>query len=279
MVYRQRVARVAGSGLVVGRDGLFLTLTAPGRYVHYVRPGQRCRCTPEGGVDLAAWNADAAARWNRLVLELSRWLGVDVVTYDDGGRVHRTMGLTYFRAAEVQRRGALHYHVLVRRRDGGPLALSPADLRRLALKHGFGHSVDVQRLHDGHATYVAKYVSKAANDRREVPWAKRGYARPVNLAHRADKRTGLVFDRRTGEVVGEAVEALFTVATYRTWAASRTWGLGMAAVRADQRHWVMTVSALASWRDLDGGVPRWWATVGGTPDRPDGSCRADPVPI
>jgi hypothetical protein len=274
IVYRQRVARVAGSGVRVGRDGLFLTVTAPGRRAHDIRPGQPCRCTPEGGVDLADWNVGAAGRWNRLVLELSRLVGADLVTYDEDGRVHRRTGLSYFRGAEVQRRGALHFHVLIRRRDGAALAVSKHELRRLAIKHGFGHEVDVQPVTPDHAAYVAKYVSKSANDRREVPWAGRAYARPVNPAHRVDRRSGLVVDRRTGEVVGEAVETIVRVATFRTWAASRTWGDPMSAVVAAQRHWVLVTSALPNWGAVldvngDGAVPQWWCAVGGMPTRPD----------
>lgn len=274
IIYRQRVARVAGSGLRVGRDGLFLTVTAPGFRGHDIRPGQPCRCTPEGGVDLADWNVSAAARWNRLVLDLSRLVGADLVTYDDNGRVHRRTGLVYFRGAEVQRRGALHFHVLIRRRDGAALALSRHELRRLAIRHGFGHEVDVQAVTPGHAAYVAKYVSKSANDRREVPWSARSYRRPVNSAHKVDRRSGLVVDRRTGEVVGPAVVSIVTIATFRTWAASRSWGDPMSAVVASQRHWVLITSALPAWgasldANGDGAVPAWWRTVGGMPDRPD----------
>lgn len=278
IVYRQRVARVAGSGLRLGRKGLFATVTAPGAALHYAGPGRPCRCTPEGGVDLATWNASAGARFNRLIQALSRFLNADVITVDENGHRRVECGLIYFKGAEVQRRGALHFHIMLVRRDGAPLAIRLSDLRRIAVEHGFGHSVDAQPLTGRHAVYVAKYVSKSANERRSVPWSREGWARPVNPAHRVVKIASCdvrgnhversVMDRRTGEVVGPAARALYTAARYRTWSASRRWGDSMASVKAAQQHWVLLLSTLPAWRET--GAPSWWSQVGGLPDRPDG---------
>lgn len=258
-VYRGRVGRVAGSGLVVGVRGLFLTLTAPGAVEHYAPDGSLCGCTPVGGADLAEWNARASLRWNNFVRDLSRALGAD---YFVDGR--RRQGVTYFRAAEVQRRGALHYHVLLRRVDGRPVQVSKSTVRALAIRHGFGHSVDVQRLEPGHASYVAKYVAKSADERRDVPW--RLWRTPRGF--RQDAETGLWVNPRTGEVRDPE---LVTSPSFRTWSASRTWGLGMGEVKADQQHHVLTLAELPRWKDR--AVPRAWAALA-VPVRPDSRVEA-----
>jgi len=168
-----------------------LTLTAPGRSEHSLPSGDICPCTPAGGVDLADWNASAAGRWNVL-----------------RGAIRRlSPDLEYLRAVEVQKRGALHLHVIV----WSPVALDRAHLRRLAIGNGFGHELDLAPIVPGsrkHAYYVAKYVTKACDSRDEVPW-------------RSD-----VVDLVTGEV-----QRLHTFAVYRTWSASRGWGLTMKEVR------------------------------------------------
>ncbi|MCR6703402.1 MAG: hypothetical protein NVV66_01450 [Cellulomonas sp.] len=281
-VYRQRVARVAGSGLVVGREGAFVTLTAPGTRPHRVqRKGKRakdaalCACTPAGGVDLADWNATLGKRWNRFVQDLAREVGAVVVMFDERGRRRTRLALRYFKAAEVQKRGALHLHVLVRREDGAPLVVRKRVLRALAIKHGFGHSVDVQPVETGHASYVAKYVAKSADERETVPWRARKWVRPkgrdVVLVR------GTMWDRGTGEELGPPLMAESAHPTYRTWSASRAWGLSMLAVRADQRHFVMTLAELPAWATWAGkdcvplrAASAAWARVA-APDRPDAS--------
>jgi hypothetical protein len=275
---------------------LFVTLTAPGRSEHRDARGHVCRCTPEGGTDLAEWNATASTRWNRFVQELSRFVGADVVTYDAQGKRHRVQGLSYFRGAEVQRRGALHYHVLLRRRDGAPLAIRTRDFRRIAVSHGFGHSVDVQAMQPDHAAYVAKYVAKSANDRREVPWKAERWARPINPAHKVVRSpvvgpdgqlvTHAVVDTRTGEVLGPAARALVVMPTFRTWASSRTWGDLMRDVRAAQQHWTIVTASLPAWARWDAATGTWivlrassaaWGAVD-VPVRPDGSRAPVEVP-
>jgi hypothetical protein len=235
--YRGRVGHVARSGLVVSRVGLFVTLTAPGAVPHRLPHGALCPCTPPGGVDLARWNAELSrreradgklvpGRWNELVKALRREVGDDA--------------LAYFRATEVQRRGALHLHVMLRRSDGRPLALDVGAVRRLALRYGFGHAVDVQPVAAGHADYVAKYVSKAANDRQDVPWS--GWK--VTGGRWVNRTTGEVCERPRRKVKSYHP-------SYRTWTASRAWGRSMAEVRAAQSHYLATVEALA----LDRPVP------------------------
>jgi hypothetical protein len=156
-----------------------------------MRSGEWCPCTTEDGVDLAVWNATLGKRWNRLCQDLRRFFGEHV---------------EYFRAVEVQERGALHLHVLIRFRRGRRLRIR--QVRDLAIKHGFGHSVDISKeLDERGCWYVAKYVSKAASERELVPW--------VALT--------------TGEVALRA--------PYRCWTASRRWGQTMAALRDEQRAW------------------------------------------
>jgi hypothetical protein len=172
-----------------------LTLTAPGTAPHRYGPhGRWCPCTPDYGLDLAEWNGHAARNWNKLVTDLRR------------GEIGP---LSYFRAVEIQKRGAIHFHVLVR--VSRPVTLSMRSLRRLAVHHGFGHSVDLaplggSRARAGAAGYVSKYVSKSVDDRRRVP-----YAHPVTGARGAGR--------------------------WRTWTASRCWGVTMRSVRAEQRAW------------------------------------------
>lgn len=224
--YKHRVRRVAGSGLrgrrLVTVGGGFLTLTAPGDREHRIPGAERpCRCTPPGGVEMGAWNAGAGARFNRLMRDLRRLPGLE--------------SLEYFKAAEVQKRGALHFHVLVRLGEGGVLALSLEQLRELALKHGFGHEVDVQPVDPKHVRYVAKYVAKAADQRPSVPWRR--------LRH---KRVRLVDQH--GEIVVDRVDTWTDRhATYRTWSGSRRWGLAMRQIVADQAHYAATVLALPAW--------------------------------
>jgi hypothetical protein len=183
--YRRRVRAVAASGTNRLEGYLYLlTLTAPGEREHYLPNGDTCPCTPPGGVDLHVWNTGHSARWNRVRTRL-RQLHPD---------------LQFFRGVEVQKRGALHHHSMT----WSPTPLSLAEVRRLAVAAGYGHSVDLAPCVPGSrkaAYYVSKYVTKACDSRAEVPW--------VDL------------------VTGEVVEG-----RYRTWSMSREWGQTMAQVRA-----------------------------------------------
>lgn len=201
--YQRLLVRVAESrSATPGRlYGSFLTLTAPGHAEHarWVpgRPGGGARCAchrdnaPEG---LAAWNASASSSWNRLRLSLSR-----------------LTDLEYFRAVEVQRRGALHLHVIVWSAD--PLAV--AEVQALALAAGFGCVLDLSPIRPEHARYVAKYATKGSDSRDSVPWA----------------RVVQVLDDDTGELL----DLVNRDPTFRTWSSSRSWGVTVKAVRAAQR--------------------------------------------
>ena len=243
--YRTRVQVVARGPALVARPGtlLFVTLTAPGARPHCVVPGcsgsgagpdgatagrgsvedatadpvpapgcrhERCPCTGPAGTDVASWNARQGEAWTHLLRDLRLLLG----------------GFEYFRAVEVQDRGALHLHLLVR--VAAPVLVGREllrDVRALALRHGFGHSVDVQSVGGDTARsarlvawYLAKYVGKAAGARREVPWRRR-VCREVDL------------------VTGEVRVRFVGPCGYRTWTASRRWGSSMGAVKAAQRAW------------------------------------------
>jgi hypothetical protein len=213
--YRRRVRRVADSGRVLypAATLLLLTLTAPSDVDQHCMRHKRCDgrgdecsvcpCTPEGGVHLGNWNGECSARWNRFIEQLRRQTG---------------LRLQYFRAAEVQQRGALHFHVLIRLPESRGGALSVAELRRLAMSFGFGHSVDLAVVEDHRAAgYVAKYVVKSCAARSSMPWV-----------HRV-----------TGEITNG-------YGRYRCWTSSRRWGTTMADVRAAQAAW---------WQEQAGGSP------------------------
>ena len=111
--------------------------------------------------------------------------------------------------------------------------------------------------------------------REVVPWRARKYVRPRDPGLVLDRARGWLVDRRTGEVIGDALEVESAHPTYRTWSASRAWGLSMLQVRADQRHYVMTLELLPVWGLRDG--DEWaavraasaaWARLA-APDRPD----------
>lgn len=164
----------------------------------------------------------------------------------------------YFRATEVQDRGALHFHVLLHFPDG---AIVPPGLlevlRQYVMRYGFGHEVDVQAADPVRAMhYVAKYVTKASGARKLVPW-------------RAPQRPGdFTTDRDTGEVFLYRRRR----ASYRTWSASRAearcWHRTMRDVVQAQQHFAATMAALPWWSDLD--PHPVWALAGTVrPDLPD----------
>jgi len=192
--YRRRLVRIAESGTARTVGYLYLlTCTAPGDRAHTdTRTGRPCECTPTGGINLAEWNASHSRRWNHLRTVLRR----DVPS------------LEFLRGVEVQKRGALHDHALV----WSPVPLSQESLRRMAIRAGFGHSLDLAPVVPGSrkaAYYVSKYITKACDSRDEVPWV------------------GEYVDRRTGEIKRGLITA-----RYRTWSSSRSWGLTMRDVRA-----------------------------------------------
>lgn len=177
-----------------------LTITAPSEDEHLAwvvdwdgkTPRSVCACQRHLVGGLGSWNASAGKRWNRLRGELARLYP----------------GIVYLRAVEVQERGAIHLHVIVW--TDTPLALTR--VQALAIEAGFGCVIDFKPARPGdtsQAAYISKYVTKATDQRGEVPWDV------VNL--------------ETGEV--RAVKE----AKFRTWSCSRDWGLTMKALEAGIR--------------------------------------------
>lgn len=229
--YRRRVRSVAESGMRRPEGFLYLlTLTAPGERAHRLPSGDWCACTPPGGVDLAEWNASHSRRWNHFRTLLRR-------EYPD---------VQFFRGVEVQKRGALHDHSMTH-------STVPIDLRvvrRLALRAGFGHSVDLAGCAPGSrkaAYYVSKYVTKATDSRDDVPWADD------------------VVDVRTGEVTRGVVPG-----RYRTWSMSREWGDTMAEVRARAAAYASARAAAAEGQALGEALAVLAAALGPVVDVSDG---------
>jgi hypothetical protein len=195
--YRHRVRMVAEAGRkrFPGDSLVMITLTAPGEREHRLPGGRPCPCTPAGGVDLARWNGLAASRFNRFVTTVRRRWGIPV---------------QYFKGAELQDRGAVHFHVLVRLPKSCGVNVSKPQLRKWAVDNGFGHEIDIAHVHNEiAANYVAKYVSKTAGERASMPFV----------------------NPRTGEVnVGR-------FGGYRTWTSSRQWGATMRQVELRQLVW------------------------------------------
>lgn len=233
--YRRRVRRIAESGLARwGEQKGFLyliTVTAPGEARAHCKKGgcdgqgdgagcvhRRCDCTPLGGVHLGDWNASHSRRWNNLRTRLRQ--------------LHP--GLVYMRGVEAQDgkhrddgkgRSALHDHAVV----WSPSRISVQEVRRLAVKAGFGHECDVAGLAPGSkkaAYYVSKYVGKSTDVRAEVPWHrwKRSAPSPLAAAVGSTLRPGDVRDHYRADdsealteaairALGDTAEVLADVST------------------------------------------------------------------
>jgi hypothetical protein len=207
--YRRRVQSLASNG-INRRDGFYylLTLTAPSDVHYYGRSGAECPCSVRG-FDLSRWNPGAGKSWNHLLTAIERAYG------------HRP---AYFRAAEVQQRGALHHHVIV----WSPVALDTKTLRPLVIAAGYGHELKLDPLDPGArkaARYVAKYVTKSCDTRESVPWH------------------GNIIDKSTGELTEGP-----TAATFRTWSQSQNYGTTMRVIRqaaqdkAAELEWIRRLS-------------------------------------
>lgn len=224
--YQGRVAQVFEQGIVHGQEVgagtvVGLTVTAPGNRQHRMPSGKVCDCTPVGGIDVGEWNATFTARMNRVLEGIRRGEASPLV---DGKR--QAVPLSYAQAREPQDgkrradgcgRFALHLHGALYRSDGQALELDVRLLRRLVIRHGFGHELKLKPLSpSAGARYFAKYVADASDVRDSVPFGRDGLGR-----------------RRK--------------ATYRTWTASRNWAVTMKAVRAQQAaHWqAMILAAIA----------------------------------
>lgn len=236
--YRRQIQRIALSGSERTTGFLYmLTITAPGSKAHRMPSGDLCPCTPEGGTDLSEWNPTAGRKWNHLRTRLRQ-------LYPD---------LEFMGAAEVQKRGALHRHVIL----WSSTPIDPLLCRRLAVASGFGHEVDLAPVVPGsrrHAYYVSKYVTKGCDDRDEVPW-------------RAD-----VADSETGEI-----RRLLTRPTFRGWSSSKGWGLTMAECRAAAQRAAQTSGLLASVLATRTLEPTRAAASGRTEGQPEPSLGSPPT--
>lgn len=220
---RRLLARLAIDGMHKhrGRYLYLLTLTAPGDPGHrgwvpgVVGDHGLCDCWQHAADGLGVWNRQSSRRWNHLRTVLRR----------------EYPGVEYFKATEVQTRGALHFHLIV----ASEVPLAPLVVWGLARRAGFGcRGFDLQPIQASDpkpARYVAKYVSKSADARECVPWEQVDYA--------------------TGEVVSNPNPP------YRTWSASRGFSLRLLDYRAAARR-AVEARATASGGTCDG-ARRWRA--------------------
>lgn len=260
--YLRAIRRVAWSGLdgrVPGRS-FMVCVTCPtekahqrvdptagklpdGRHNYVPRPGAGARpaCPCPGhlpSMGMARWNALAGKCWNRLRTTLSRRYG----------------DFAFIRFPEVQKRGALHFHILVRVQG----ALDPHVVQDAALAAGFGCAVDVQEVSGQRAVmYVSKYVSKSAAARAGCPWiaprkvsAGPGWIDPHSgelHAHEGDSET---CDAVAGGCLHgpDRMEIRVTTgpASYRNSTQSQDWGLTVAHIRAEIRRLAIERAARAA---------------------------------
>jgi len=199
-----------------GARGYFVTLTAPGQDV---LPFDRTLCNHSAGVKcsgeigclveadaLAIWHAGLALRWSHFMTDLRDVLKVDV---------------QFFKTWELQRRGALHAHAMLRVVGIVTDRRFRAAVRMLSKRYGFGPELDVQQVDLScsrevakRAGYCAKYASKSADQLATV------------------RR----LDVTTGEVL---------CGGFRAWSSSRRWGETMCGVKARRRAWAVSVGASA----------------------------------
>jgi hypothetical protein len=99
----------------------------------------------------------------------------------------------------------LHDHLLIRCR--GDLVAMKEAVRRLAIKHGFGHEIDLRWARPGDEGYIAKYVVDACTERPSVEWR----------------------DAKTGEVTRGS--------RARPMTKSARWGLTMKELKRQQIAW------------------------------------------
>lgn len=199
------------------------TFAPPGDPIHTrFIPGKRgnhgaCQCG-QHGLTKGEWNAQESKCWNRLRLSLSR---------------EARGGLQYVSSVEVQDgkrrrdgqgRMMLHRHALI----WSSVPIPMERVQALALAAGYGCSLQWQRPYSGvtAANYVAKYITKSAGHRGDVPWEV------------------LEVDQETGEI-----ESVGKRATYRTWTRSQKWGVSVQELR---EHMAVQARARANYlRELE----------------------------
>lgn len=102
--------------------------------------------TAPGNANRHYFNANASHYWHRFWTSANRWWP----------------GLAYWKVAELQQRGHVHFHVILRGRSH----IDIEQLRRLAIRSGFGAWVGIRRPIDykaqtkGAAGYLGKYLLK-----------------------------------------------------------------------------------------------------------------------
>lgn len=225
--YKADVRKVAQLGLVRCRADaviVFVTLTAPSlphckRRDHHGckasgRSCKRCECSVDD-FDVAEWNAGHTRRKNDYITAGRR--GEWCIGRESPDEVHYFGGVEPQDGKRSGRHGryALHDHLILVFPAG--VRISPAAMKRVAMRLGFGHSIDVKVLPAyaeeaksriaAYAGKVAHYVSKAADEHANVPWPKdptqpKGFARGY---------------------------------CWRPWTASRGWACSMAEVRRARR--------------------------------------------
>lgn len=220
-IHRGDVAAVGRSGAIVDNPSdrvYLLTLTGPGADVlpwdvSQCSHGVEVECSGKLGcvVDehaAAVWHNDIGQRWSWFVTELRRQLG-DGVTVE------------FMKTWELQERGVLHLHALVRVSGVVTDRRVRAAVRLSRARWGFGkqYKLDAINLADPAgaaraAGYVAKYVSKGCD---VLPSVRR-----LSMA------TG---ELRTGGI--------------RPWSASRSWGMTMRDIRASRVAWAVAAGATA----------------------------------
>lgn len=249
--YRKKLRTVAREVLKVAKKDTtaLLTLTAPGKQRHCLthrykdkdgkqRPSVKCNLskptcrecpcsTDETALTdknrIGEWNLTAVARWNKFITDVRR-------------SIPGLANLEYFKAVEPQSRGAIHLHIIllidrptVWRKEDQQLLIT------LALRHGFGHEVDLQWLGGGEdekikvARYVAKYVSKTNSNGKKavifpvqvvmIPWGGSHKAVPLYKAP-------------------QVYQNMFKKYRNRSWTCSRGWGLNIARVRLVQKFYI-----------------------------------------
>jgi hypothetical protein len=187
-----------------GEMTFFVTLTAPGDDVHIKRrTGETCECTPPGGVVPAVFNAQLPRNWSALVVYLRRSLG-----QMECGKASEVQMRRYARTGN----GLLHVHALIRSRTD--LTHHVEEIRRKAMRWGFGHEVNIKPVRGGEEWYVSKYGTKSCDDRQRID----------------------TLNRETGEVVHGAPRM-------RTLTTSRGYGKTMKDVKVEQREFMLRLLA------------------------------------
>lgn len=203
-IHRKNLRTVVSSGLPwLDSDKplwtSFVTITAPGvdrlpwakelcvvMSDHVCSGNLGCRSDPWS---TALWNLETKTTWNHFVTELERELGIDV---------------PYWKSWELQKRGALHLHALMRH-EGISKADFEVAVREIASVWGFGEQIVIKAVTQANraefGVYVTVYVTKGSD-------------------------LGLTFNELTGELKQGG---------YRPWSASRDWGLSMADVKLTVR--------------------------------------------